>query len=254
MAGFRRERRMQRDHVALAQDRLEVDELDRVSTSPFGTRIACPRAHVHADAASERRKARADAAESHQAERPATKLHPGQRLIPATGAQIAIQAAQVSGHRQHHRQGVLGHRVVGVTGRVAHGDAPLRRRVEIDEVSGADTEEGDELEIRCGAHDFDGKSPSEHDGVGVADSTDELCMALRLADVHRERSDLLDLVETISADEIRDLPVGIGVDDAPGNVLCGHRPRSRFPIVTDLSIMVAAMSSSSASASRAAII
>ena len=146
----RRRRRMQADHVRPAPQRIGVDERDvqpvRDDERVVGDRVHAERSRDHGDATG-------DATETEQTERPAVELDTGRRTRLGRGRALR-PAADVLGHGQQERDGVLGRRHRRRVGCEADGDATGRGCHHVDGVipdTGArdDAQPGGEIHRRA---------------------------------------------------------------------------------------------------------
>ncbi len=109
---------MQRDHIALRQQRLEGHE--------FHARVALrrpvPGDHFHAAAAGDARHLGRDAAETDQPQRLAGQLH-AVLAQPIAGAHLAVHRREPARRRPHQGDGAFGHRGVAIAFDQVNADA-----------------------------------------------------------------------------------------------------------------------------------
>jgi hypothetical protein len=134
-AGLRDERRVNRDEIALRQQRRKID----LAGAEFSLRRRIGQDVVvddrHPQPASRHLgQATTDAAETDQAERLSQELGADQAVagLPVARANGPIGRAHLLGQDDHHPQALLRHRLDVGLGGVHHGDAELRRRLSID--------------------------------------------------------------------------------------------------------------------------
>jgi hypothetical protein len=100
---------MDRDHVALGQQLIQLDEFDL----RMFFRRPVPGDHAHAAAERDPRDFCGDAAEADQAERLAGQLH-GILAQPVAGAHLAVHPGDAARGFPHQRDGAFGHRRVAI--------------------------------------------------------------------------------------------------------------------------------------------
>ena len=142
-----------------------------------------------------------------------SELHAHRGLIPASGAQLRIEAWNVARGGEQQRQRVLGHGVVGVSGTVADGDSLLRRPPEVDESGCADPGEHHQLERRRRLHHLGGKVPPEQDRPGVSDAPKIRLVTLRAPVVHHEAAKRVELGPARLAQLVTEVLPRVGIHD-----------------------------------------
>ena len=135
-AGLVVEQQMDRDHVALGQQFVELDELDLRML----LRRPVPGDHAHAAAERDARDFGGDAAEADQAERLAGELH---AIVaqPVAGAHLAVHPGEAARGLPHQRDRAFGDRRIAIALDQVHVDAELGELFRIHVAARAGAEE-----------------------------------------------------------------------------------------------------------------
>jgi hypothetical protein len=116
------------NEVGLRERFIELGGLDAEVLGALGAQVGIVRHDAHADRAGDAGYDRADLAQSHYAEGLPGELGAGERLlVPLARLHARVCRGDVTGHRHHHRERVLGRRG-DVPERRVHDDHALRGR------------------------------------------------------------------------------------------------------------------------------
>ena len=169
---------MQRDDVALRQQRVDIHEVD--AGMALGRPV--PGDHAHAAAERDARHFRGDAAEADQAERLAGQLH-AVLAQPVAGAHLAVHPGDAARGGPHQRDGGFGHRRIAIAPDQVNADAEFGELFRIHVAARAGAQKHDVLQAgafarnfgrQCGVIDDGNLGPVEHAGqlirrhIGVA--------------------------------------------------------------------------------------
>src|SRR5712691_5730009 len=164
-AGGVGERARDADEVRLAQQLLELDQLDALGRRDVGVGGGDPQL----ERLCEPRDLAADVAETDDPERPAPQTDADVREpLPAAFAQVAVLLEEPVGQRQDEREGGAGHRPADPVRRDREQHPVLRAGIDVDAVV-ADAEPRDEREPLL-ALDGGGGDPRREDDHGVVGS------------------------------------------------------------------------------------